>query len=71
MLEIFLLFVMLCVGIGIGRFSVKVTYVGDIVKEQTETGKIIYSLEMDQIENLDRLKGAVKFRIVPPQDALL
>ncbi len=65
----------LFLGVIVGRiaFQHTIKYDGNIVKEVTEAGTRLYSLELDENLDLDKFdeKKTIVFKMVPPQPSLL
>lgn len=60
-------------GFLLGRGSIKLTYMGEIVEQRPEDGRVRYSLEIDTdvpLEDLPKKKRVI-FKVVPYQDTLL
>lgn len=62
----------LIIGFLLGRGSIKLTYLGEIVEQEPEDGRIRYSLEIDTkipLEDLPKKKRVI-LKVVPYQSAL-
>lgn len=59
------------IGIAIGRASIKLTYMGEMIEERPENGRIRYALDISApLDDLSSKKRVV-LKVVPYQDTLL